>query len=239
MEKTLTIPKSRIGPSLAAAGIGSLACIGHSQGMLTGLLEEETSSTGGNVTWLESVLSDYSPEQQEDLYLLAIQRIQSLASTAQQAVVMRSDRDTLLYVKDHLSLTGQQLAAAMGVSRTALYQWLDEKATMRERSRERLEKLRRLADHWLAVAGVPVSRSSWVSRADRALFVKELTGTKDNEYEDIRKLLDQLAALKPSVKPSHRSILEIAKEKKWKKLPAHIRDAERRSRIPSARNTTD
>jgi transcriptional regulator with XRE-family HTH domain len=207
--------------------------------MLTSLLEEETSSTGSNVTWLQSVLPDYSPEQQEDLYLLAIQRIRSLASTAQQAVVMRSDRDTLLYVKDQLSLTGRQLAAAMGVSRTALYQWLDEKATMRDRSRERLEKLRRLADQWLTVAGVPVSRSSWVTRADRALFVKELTGNKDDEYGDARSRLDQLAALKPSAKPSHRSVLEIAKENNWKKLPAHIRDAERSSRIPSARNTTD
>lgn len=224
---------------LAAAGIGSLACIGTSQGMLDALLEEGSSSTGSNVSWLGSVLPGWSLEQSESLYALSVQRIRSISSDAQSADVKRSDRDTLLYVKDVLSLTGKQLADAMAVSRGGLYKWLDEKAAMRDLSRERLDKLRSLADQWSAVAGMSISRSSWISRSEQALFVKELTGNKDGEYADARSRLDQLAALKPLVKSSHRSVLDIAKEKNWKKLPAHIRVAERSSRIPSARTNTD
>jgi len=149
------------------------------------------------------------------------------------------DSDTLLYIKETLSLTGQQLAAAMGVSRTALYRWLDQKATMRERPRRRLEKLRNLADQWSAVAGLPVSRSPCVSGTERTLLVSLLEGNKEGDFEAARNRLGQLAALRPTTKPSHRSILDIAREKNWEKLPTHIREGERSSRIPSARSTTD
>lgn len=240
METTsLTIPKSSIGPTLKAAGLGSLACIGHSEGMITALMEGTDSSTGSNVAWLESVLPGVSPQQSGDPYLLGIQRIRNLSSAVEEAATMRSDRDTLLYVKDQFSLTGQQLASAMGVSRGGLYKWLDEKATMRDRSRERLAKLKRLADEWSAKVGVPVSRNPWISGENRARLTKLLEQPEEEGVEGAQSLIDELASLKPSAKPTHRSILDIAEEKNWKKLPAHIREAERSSRVPSARTTTD
>lgn len=57
---------------MAVAGIGSLACIRHSEGMLTSQLQEDSSSTGSNVAWLQAVLPEYSPEQTRDFYLVAI-----------------------------------------------------------------------------------------------------------------------------------------------------------------------
>ena len=62
----------------------------------------------------------------------------------------------------------------------------------------------------------------------------------DEGYKNERKSLEEeLAALKPTTKPAHRSILEIARERNWKRLPDHIRQAERDSRMPSARSTPD
>jgi len=239
MEKTLTIPKTRFVPSLAVAGISSLACVGSSAGMLTNFLDAEVSSTGSNVAWLESALPEFAPAQTEDLYVLSIQRLKSLTGKPQDSIVARSDRDSLLEIKDVLSLTGIQLAKAMGVSRSALYQWIEESKIMRPKSRERLEKLRGLSDYWSGKAGIPISRSSWVGGAQRALLAQMLTTKTENGLEDAQALIEELAVMKPEMQPRHRSILEIAKEKNWKKLPEHVRQAERASRLPSARITTD
>lgn len=236
---TLTIPKTRIGPSLAVAGIGSLACLGSSQGMLTTLLDDGIRSTGSNVAWLERALPEFARAQAEDLYVLSIQRLKSLTGKPQDVVVARSDRDSLLEIKYVLSLSGIQLAKAMGVSRTALYQWIEESKTMRPKSRERLEGLRSLSDHWSGKVGAPISRSPWVSGANRARLAEILTVKTGNSVEDAKTLLEEISALKPTTKPAHRSILEIARERSWKRLPDHIRQAERDSRMPSARSTPD
>jgi hypothetical protein len=237
METTLTIPKTRIGPSLALASIGSLACVGPSQGMLTALLDHGIRSTGSNVAWLEGALPEFAPAQTEDLYVLSIQRLKSLTSKVQDVVVARSDRDSLLEVKEVLSLTGTQLSKAMGASRTSLYQWIDESKTMRPKSRKRLKILKDLSQRWSGRVGVPISRSPWVSGADRARLAEILAAKSGNNADDAQALLDELAGLKPATKPSHRSILEIARERKWKSLPDYIRQAERDSRLPSARST--
>ena len=63
MDKTLTIPKNRIMPTLALASISTLSCPGSQQDMLTSLLENGTHSTGSNATWLARALVDYSPEE--------------------------------------------------------------------------------------------------------------------------------------------------------------------------------
>ena len=236
---TLTIPKTRIGPSLVVAGIGSLACLGPSQGMLTTLLDDGIRSTGSNVAWLERALPEFAPAQVEDLYVLSIQRLKSLTGKLQDVVVARSDRDSLLEIKDVLSLSGIQLAKAMGVSRTALYQWIEESKTMRPKSRKRLERLRSLSDHWSGKVGAPISRSPWVSAAQRARLAEILTTKTESIMADTRALLEDLAALKPDSKPRHRSVLEIAKERNWKKLPENVRQAQWNSRRPSARITPD
>lgn len=240
METTLTIPKTRIGPSLAVAGMSSLVCAGTSHGILASLLDNGILSTGANVAWLESALPEFQPAQAEELYALNIQqRLTSLTGKLHETAVARSDRDALLEIKDLFSLTAIQLAKAMGVSRTALYQWIDESKTMRPKSRERLESLKRLSDHWSGKIGVPVSRCAWVNGANRARLAELLIGKDQNDIEETQALLDELARSKPAARPTHRSILEIAKEKNWKKLPEHVRQAQWNSRRPSARITSD
>lgn len=239
METIMTIPRNRIVPSLAVAGIGSLACANPSRGLLASLLGNEFRSTGSNVAWLESALPGFSPLQGEDLYVLTIQRLKSLTAEAPTAAVARSDRDSLLEIKDVLSLTGIQLAKAMGVSRTALYQWIEESKTMRSRSREQLQRLRSLSDQWAEKVGTPIARCHWINGDQRAQLLGMVTGEKENSLEETQEFLEQLATLKPGTKGGHRSILDIAKEKNWKKLPEHVRQAQWNSRRPSARATPD
>jgi DNA-binding XRE family transcriptional regulator len=239
METTLTIPKNRIMPSLAVAGLGSLACAGSSHGMLTNLLEVGGRSSGSNVTWLESALPGYSPLQGENLYVLTIQRLKSLSAKTQDAKVARSDRDLLLEIKDVLSLTGIQMAKAMGVSRTALYQWIEESKTMRPKYRKRLEKLKSLSDLWSEKTDAPISRSPWVGGANRTRLAEMLAAQGANDLKEARQLLEQLSAMKPEAKQRPRSVLELIKEKNLKKLPEHIRHAELASRLPSARTSPE
>jgi transcriptional regulator with XRE-family HTH domain len=234
MEELLTIPKTRLVSSLAIAGIGSFACVGPAPGMLDSLLEDGIRSTGSNVAWLENALPILSRAQAEDLYIQTIQRTKSLTGELHEAGAARTDRDSLLEIKSALSLSGTQLAKAMGVSRTALYQWIEESKTMRPKSRKRLEKLRGLADQWSDKAGAPVSRSPWVSGADRARLAEMLADQSAEATGEAAALLGELAAMKPSTKRTHRSVLEISRERNWKKLPDHIRQAERDSRLPSA-----
>lgn len=237
METTLTIPKNRIVPSLAIASLGSLACASSSQDMLASLLENEVHSTGSNVTWLQSALPDFSPTRGVDLYVLTIQRLKTLTARAQDAAIARSDRDSLLEIKDALSLTGIQLAQAMGVSRTALYQWIEESKTMRPKYRAQLQRLRSLSDLWTEEVGIPIARSPWIGGAQRARLVEILTS--GTNLDEARGFLGQLAALKPQVKSGHRSILEIVQQKNWKQLPEHVRHAQWDSRRPSARINSD
>ena len=244
MAATLTIPRhdprANIGRSLAIAGMGSLACAGQSNGMLSAILNNDLPSTGSNITWLEKALPTFDPSQAaDDLYSLSLQRFGHLSGQLELASAARSDRNCLLQIKDVLSLTGQQLAAAMGVSRTALYQWIDESKNMREKYRDRLDGLRQLSNFWSGRVGTAVSRSTSVGGADRARLVKLLSAKTPHGLEDARDLLVELASLKPSLKPEHRSILDIVKEKNWKKLPDHVRQAEWASRLPSARSTPD
>jgi hypothetical protein len=239
METTLTIPKNRIVPSLAVAGLGSLACASSPQDMLASLLENGSRSTGSNVTWLESALPDFSPEHGQDLYVLTIQRLKSLNTKAQDAVIARSDRDSLLEIKDVLSLTGAQLATALGASRTALYHWIEESKAMRPKYRAKLQNLRRLSDQWSEKVGTPLARSPWVCGAQRAQLVEMLTSKSESSLVEAQRFLEQLALLKPGLKTGHRSILEIVKENDWKKLPEHVREAQWNSRRPSARITSD
>lgn len=239
METALTIPKYRIMPSLAVAGLGSLACAGSSHGILTSLLEDGRHSTGSNVTWLENALPGYSPLQGENLYVLTIQRLKSLNAKTQDPVVARSDRNLLLEVKDVLSLTGIQMAKAMGASRTALYQWIEESKTMRPKYRERLQRLKSLSDLWSEEADAPVSRSPWVGGGNRTRLAEMLAAHGAGDLKEARELLKQLAAMKTEAKQGHRSVLELIKEKNLKKLPEHIRHAELASRLPSARTNPE
>lgn len=239
MEKILTIPKTRIVPSLAVAGLGTLACASSSQDMLASLLENGARSTGSNVTWLESALPDFSPTRGEDLYILTIQRLKSLTAKAQDATIARTDRDSLLEIKDVLSLTGNQLASAMGASRTALYQWIEESKTMRPKYRAQLQKLYSLSAKWSEKVGAPIARNPWISGAQRAQLVELLTSKTESSLVESQQYLEQLALLKPKVKSGHRSILEIVKGKGWKQLPEDVRQAQWDSRRPSARITSD
>jgi hypothetical protein len=239
MEELLTIPKTRLVPSLAIASIGSFACVGPAPGMLDSLLEDGIRSTGSNVAWLENALPILSRAQAEDLYIQTIQRTKSLTGELHEAGAARTDRDSLLEVKSTLSLSGIQLAKAMGVSRTALYQWIEESKTMRPKSRKRLEKLRDLADQWSGKASAPVSRSPWVSGADRARLAEMLADQSADATAEAEAYLGDLAAMKPSTKRTHRSVLEISRERNWKQLPDHIRQAERDSRLPSAAPNLD
>lgn len=237
METTMTIPKRRIVPSLAAAGLVTINCADPSHGMLTSLLEECYCSTGSNASWLETALPNFSQSQGADLYVLTIQRLKSL--NTQDAAITRSDRDSLLEIKDVLSLTGVQLAKAMRVSRTSLYQWIDESKTMRPKSRDRLEKLRILSDQWLEKVGVPISRSPWVGGTNRTRLAEMLTVKTASDLKNAGELLVKLAAMKPEANRGHRSVLEIIKEKNLENLPEHLRQAERTSRLPSARITPE
>jgi DNA-binding XRE family transcriptional regulator len=239
MGTILTIPKNRIVPSLAVASFSSLASASHSQDMLASLLENGSSSTGSNVTWLETALPHYSPTRGEDLFVLAIQHMKSLKAKEQDAVDVRSDRDSLLTIKHILSLTGAQLATAMGVSRTAVYQWIEESKSMRSKYRAQLRNLRTLSDQWSEKVGTPISRSTWVNGAQRAQLIEMLTSENGVNLDEAKVFLEQLLTLKPQVEKGHRSILEIIKEKKLSKLPEDVRQAQRNSRRPSARINTD
>lgn len=239
MENPLTIPKNRLAPPLAIAGIGSLACLGTWHGMLGTLLDDANRSTGSNVKWLENGLPSARLEQTGDLYFLTIQRTKSLTGDLYQIESARTDRDSLLSIKSALSLSGIQLAKAMGVSRTALYQWIEESKTMRPKSRSRLEKLRNLSELWSGKAGAPISRSQWVSGADRARLAEILADQSAVAVQDAEVFLNELAASKPAAKRIHRSILEIARERNWQKLPDHIRQTERDSRLRSASSPQD
>lgn len=239
METILTIPKNRIAPSLAFAGLSSLACASSSQNTLSNLLETASHSTGSNAAWLESALPEFSPTQAEDIYILTLQRLKSISAKAQDVTMTRSDRDSVLEVKDMFSLTATQLAQAIGASRTALYQWIEESKTMRPKYREQLQILRYLSDQWSEKIGIPIARCPWINGAQRARLVEMLTAKPTGNLADTQELLEELASLKPGIKKGHRSIVEIAKQKNWKELPEHVRQAQWNSRRPSARITPD
>lgn len=169
-----------------------------------------------------------------DLYALGIQRLQSVAGEIEFVGVAESDRSALLRIKDIFSLTGQQLAESMGVSRAALYQWLDNKAQMRGKSRTRLDVLNELATLWSERVGSSISRTAWLSGKDRAQLFKTLTSKTPSGLGKARPLIEKLAAAKPDAKRTHRSILEISKERNWKKLPDHVRQSEMDARMRSA-----
>jgi hypothetical protein len=239
MDKSLIIPKNRLRPSLALAGIGSIACLGAWQGRLGALLEDTNRSTGSNVMWLEKSLPSAQSAQTTDLYLLTIQRTRNLTGELYEIGSPRTDRETLLSIKNALSLSAIQLAKAMGVSRTALYQWIEESKTMRPKARSRLGQLKHLSSLWSEKVGAPISRSQWVSGADRARLAEFLADQSPAAVQKAETFLEELAASKPAAKRTHRSILDITRERNWKKLPDHVRQAERSSRMPSAGSPQD
>ena len=149
----------------------------------------------------------------------------------------------LVFGQDEVGPAGQRAVERTihgeAVSRTALYQWIDESKNMREKYRDRLDGLRQLANFWSGRSGTTVARTSSVGGADRARLVKFLSARTPNGLQDAGSLLEELASMKPATKPEHRSILDIAKERNWKKLPDHVRQAEWGSRLPTARSTPD
>ncbi|MCX6875422.1 MAG: hypothetical protein NTW21_16690 [Verrucomicrobia bacterium] len=229
MATTLTTPQIRRGSPLVVGGIGLLAW----------LSDDGNRATGSNVAWLERALPEFPRAPAEDLYALSIQRPKSLSTKAPEARIAPTDRDSLLEVKHVLSLTAGQLAQAMGVSRSALYHWLDERKTMRAGARTQLGKLAGLAGAWLAAAGTPLARCRWVHAANRARVAALLGERHATWCEDARAFLEILAAGKPGIKPLHRSILEIIRDENWGDLPEHVREAEKNSRLPSARTNIE
>lgn len=243
MEKALTIPRqdprTYLGRSLAVAGIGTLACAGNTNHFFENFYLDQIPSSGANISWLEKALPGLEPRQSLDLYSLGIQRLQSIAGEIEFASVAESDRAALLRIKDLFSLTGQQLADSMGVSRAALYQWLDNKAQMRGKNRLRLDLLNEFATLWSERVGSSISRTAWLSSKDRIQLVKTLSSKTSTGLGKVRPLIEKLALAKPAAKNGHRSILEISRERNWKKLPDEIREAEAGSRLRSAPMNTD
>jgi hypothetical protein len=92
-----------------------------------------------------------------------------------------------------------------------------------------------LAGSWLAAAGTPLARCRWVHAANRARVAALLGQRHETWSEDALAFLETLAAKKPGIKPVHRSILEIIREDNWGDLPEDVREAEKNSRLPSAR----
>jgi len=235
----MTIPRrapfAQTGRSLVTiASMGSLACAGPSTGALGALLHNNALPTGANAAWLEKVLPSWDPRQPTDLYAQGIQSLRSVAGNLGDARMPCPDRDALLKIKGVLSLTGQQLADAMGVSRTALYQWLDESTTMRDKYRTRLDALKGIADFWSQKSARSLARSPGIGGRDRNRLAKLLASKKSRSIQEARELLETLAAAIPVSSPGHRSVLDIIKEQGWNELPEHVRRSEMRSRIPTA-----
>ena len=243
MEETLTIPKQdpciSLGRSLAVAGISTLACAGQPNSLWNELFQDRIPSSGSNSAWLEKALPGLERGESVDLYALGIQRLQSIAGEIEFSGVAESNRSALLRIKDVFSLTGQQLADSMGVSRAGLYQWLDNKARMRGKYQTRLDTLNGLAALWSGRIGSSISRTAWLAGKDRARLVKTLASKTPTGLGKARLLIEKMASAKPVVKTGHRSILEITRERNWKKLPDHVRHAERGARIRSAPMESD
>lgn len=232
-------PLAQVGRSLALIGMGSLACAGQNPCLLEELLQDRNPSTGSNITWLEKSLPGWERERAGDLYAQTVQSLHDVSSWAAVTRQVHSDRDSLLHVKEVLSLTGQQLAAAMGVSRTALYQWLDESVTMREKSREKLSSLRELADFWESAVGKPLARSLGIGGGERSRLAKLLTGTTVRGFKEARSLLETLAGGAPATEPGHKSVLDIMKERSWSRLPEHVRRSEMETRTRTIESNSD
>lgn len=238
-EKTLIIPGTvqrnpfTLAPLVVVASV--LAYSPSHNRVSDNLLMENQPSTGSNRSWIENALPQSPLSMEQDLYIQAIQKTKNLGTQTQETITARFDRDSLLKIKDVLSLTGTQLAKTMRVSRTALYQWLDERTSMRPKHRQRLQVLRKLADQWLEKAGTSISHCHWISEDQRAQLVEILTSQTKNNLEHSKHFLEKLAIQKPESVKKHRSILDIMKEKNWQQLPKHIRQAQWNSRRSSAR----
>lgn len=238
MEDTLTIPKNQTSSTvnlLLACGFGlsSAASAMPTSHQICSPHFTSVLPSGANSSWVEKFIDSNDPVTSlRESYIASIQDCSNISSNETDDATSTSDVDTLLKIKELLSLTAQQLAKAMGVSRASIYHWIDGTHTMNDKNNARLNELRGLAELWLESSGSPVARTPGITREDRIQLVKYLdVSDGNNELKEAWALL-KLHLADPQA--THRNVLDTIKEKKWSKLPDHVKQGQLNAKLPAA-----
>jgi hypothetical protein len=164
-----------------------------------------------------------------EVYVEIIQGRQSLTSHM-EAVTEQSAVEKILRIKHLFSLTGEKLANAMQVSRSAIYNWLDEIHSMKPDNERRLEKLGSLSELWESKFVQPLGRIKGLSRKLKDQFHIALAKEDLGEAEALIQTMKEAEA--PSRK--RKTVLDLISEGKLESLPEDISKSRIRSRTSSA-----
>jgi len=98
----------------------------------------------------------------------------------------------LLSVRRAFSLTMQQLATALGVTRPMVYRWRDGEVAPRRKHLERVASLARIAQQWIALGGEPLGLSLHAPSSLGPSFF-ELICTEPIPLSDVSQVLREIA----------------------------------------------
>lgn len=183
----------------------------------------EVRSSGGNYSFVQMIRSNEVVSfDSAELYTSAIQRIRNIRTTQvsnDENELPLEDREKLEVIRAVFSPTGQQLAEAMGVSRTAIYNWLDGQAEMRAGNQQRLKSLFELADFWRSQN---LSARDLRSSEKREIFRILSVGTVDAIGRAKQRLITFIDARN---RPRPKSIQQLQKERGLKEWPEELSEA--------------
>jgi transcriptional regulator with XRE-family HTH domain len=165
----------------------------------------------------------------DEVYLEIIQNHRCLTSQLEDTTEC-SAVEKVLKLKHSFSLTGEKLADAMQVSRSAIYNWLDETHAMKPDNERRLEKLGSLTELWESKFDSPLGRIKGISRELKDQFYTALT------QEDLGEASTLIETMKAAEAPrrKRKTVLDYIAKGQLAPLPKDISDAGIRSRTPSA-----
>jgi transcriptional regulator with XRE-family HTH domain len=229
METSLTIPNQDNFSSIKKAGVFILGTSARSSPMdVVANYISQVRSSGGNYFFVEAIRpNEVVSLDSAELYTRAIQRIRGISTTqvsCEENGLPLDDREKLQVIREVFSPTGQQLADAMGVSRTTVYNWLDGQSEMRAGNQQRLEPLYELADFWRSQRS---SSRELRSSEKRKIFRVVSEGTDDA----ISRAKEHLIALMDGHnRPRPKSIQQLQKERGLKEWSGELSEAAMASR---------
>lgn len=165
----------------------------------------------------------------EEVYVEIIQSRQSLTADREE-VAERSAVGKILFVKHLFALTGEKLAAAMLVSRSTIYNWIDASHAMKSDNERRLEKLYTLSELWECQLGKPLGRINGLSRDLKDQFYTALSREDLDDAEVVIQTMKKAEA----ARPTRKTVLDFISEGRLEPLPKEVSEAALRSQIPSA-----
>lgn len=185
-------------------------------------------SSGANLAYVSHFATLENELSSMELYAQAIQRLTVVGSQNHYPADPLSCNQALLeLIRNTFAPTGQQLADALGVTRTTIYNWLDEKTEVRPKNQDRLDALAGLAQSW----NKSKSPRPKLRPAERRELFALLASQRSHCFEKAESLLKQIENKPTRTRP--KSIREIQSEKNMEPLPEEVFTRLASSRIRS------